>query len=111
MKIDDNVRSLAIAGENGSGKTTLVKVMLGLLKCKSGTILINGTNILDIDINSFESCITMLFQNYKIFSFTIAQNILLKFNITKDDELRVIEALKVVSIFSTLIPAATAPLN
>ena len=99
LKIDDNVRSLAIVGENGSGKTTLVKVMLGLLKCKSGTILMNGTNILDIDTNSFESCITMLFQNYKIFSFTIAQNILLKFDITKDDELRVIEALKVVNLY------------
>lgn len=35
---------IIITGPNGGGKSTLLKLMLGLLKPESGTILINGMN-------------------------------------------------------------------
>ena len=35
-----------LMGRNGVGKTTLLKVLMGLLQVKSGTIAFNGTNIL-----------------------------------------------------------------
>ena len=37
-----------LLGVNGAGKTTLADIILGLLKPKSGEILIDGTNINDI---------------------------------------------------------------
>ena len=33
---------LGIVGPNGGGKSTLVGAILGVLKCQSGSILING---------------------------------------------------------------------
>lgn len=38
---------VALIGPNGSGKTTLVKNIIGLLKPKSGEILINGEKAID----------------------------------------------------------------
>ncbi len=36
---------LCILGSNGSGKTTLLKVLLGLYKCASGDVLLEGNSI------------------------------------------------------------------
>lgn len=40
--------SIGLIGSSGAGKTTLADIILGLLKPKSGEILIDGTNINDI---------------------------------------------------------------
>lgn len=39
-----------ISGENGAGKTTLIYILMGLLKCDSGTITYNGVNITEINM-------------------------------------------------------------
>ena len=36
-----------ITGPNGSGKSTLVKIIMGLIRPTSGSILINGYDITD----------------------------------------------------------------
>ena len=36
---------VSILGPNGAGKSTAMKAMLGLLKLKSGSVVINGKNI------------------------------------------------------------------
>jgi len=50
-----------ISGENGSGKSTLIKIMLNLLDISKGSILINGENIDNYDMelirkNIFSFC-------------------------------------------------------
>lgn len=35
----------AVMGHNGAGKTTLLRAAVGLLKCTSGTVLLNGEDI------------------------------------------------------------------
>ncbi|MDR0685601.1 MAG: ATP-binding cassette domain-containing protein, partial [Spirochaetaceae bacterium] len=37
--------TLGIAGESGSGKTTIARVILGLIRYDSGTLLINGKSM------------------------------------------------------------------
>ncbi|MGI6745976.1 MAG: Methionine import ATP-binding protein MetN [Firmicutes bacterium ADurb.Bin300] len=41
---------LVITGPNGGGKSTLVKLIMGLIKPTSGTILFNGQNITNLSV-------------------------------------------------------------
>lgn len=66
---------IAIAGENGSGKTTLVKLLLKLYLPENGDIKINGISIYDIADDDYRRKIGVVFQNYRIFEFTISENI------------------------------------
>ncbi|GGG03557.1 ABC transporter ATP-binding protein [Paenibacillus aceti] len=67
--------SLAIVGLSGSGKSTIVKLMLGLLKKKSGHILIDGLDIDQIKLDSFYDHVSYIPQDAPIFDATIRSNI------------------------------------
>ena len=54
---------LSIVGESGSGKTTLAKIICRLIPFDSGTIEINGKNILDYTKAEFSKTVQMIFQN------------------------------------------------
>ena len=40
--------TMALLGRNGSGKTTLMRILLGFLSPESGTVTINGRNIMEM---------------------------------------------------------------
>lgn len=46
----DNSKLIAITGPNGSGKSTLAKIIMGILKPDSGSILFDGQDITNISI-------------------------------------------------------------
>jgi cobalt transport protein ATP-binding subunit len=54
---------VAIMGENGAGKTTLVKHFNGLLRPKSGGILVNGADISRQSVASLARSVGLVFQN------------------------------------------------
>jgi energy-coupling factor transport system ATP-binding protein len=54
---------LAIVGPNGSGKTTLAKILIGILKATSGTVFLNGKDILSIDPVEISKKMGFVFQN------------------------------------------------
>lgn len=54
---------LAIVGESGCGKTTLSRLMLGLQQPSSGTIMVGGEPLLDIDRKVFARNIQPVFQD------------------------------------------------
>ena len=66
---------IAIVGLNGAGKSTLVKLICRMYQADSGEILINGRNIYEYDYTSYMDTISAVFQDYRIFNFTIAENI------------------------------------
>ena len=66
---------ISIVGLNGAGKSTLVKLICRMYHMDSGEILINGRNIYDYDYLSYMKCIAAVFQDYRLFNFTIAENI------------------------------------
>lgn len=66
---------ISIVGLNGAGKSTLVKLICRMYKPDSGQIRINGKNIYDYDYMSYMKEISAVFQDYRLFNFTIAENI------------------------------------
>lgn len=66
---------LSIVGDNGAGKTTLIKLLLRLYLPDSGSIFINGTNIENINYLDYAKLISVVFQDYQLFAFTVAENI------------------------------------
>lgn len=85
-------QKVAFVGESGSGKTTLSKLLLHLYSPKAGSIVINGNNIEDIQLERLRDKIAYIPQETFLFSGTIFDNLTLGMDdVTIDD---VIEASK-----------------
>lgn len=68
---------VVLVGENGAGKSTIIKLMIGLYQPDCGEVLINETNINDINRNILYDYLSVVFQDHAEFCFTIAENILM----------------------------------
>ena len=66
---------IAIVGYNGAGKSTLIKLLLRLYDVRQGAILFNGRDIREYDKKSYRSLFAAVFQDYKIFASTVADNV------------------------------------
>ncbi len=76
-----------IVGENGQGKSTLCKLICRLYDVNNGKILYNGTDIREIEYKSYRNLIGMVFQDYKYYNLSIAENVAMnEYNNT--DEIR-----------------------
>ncbi|MCI5090779.1 MAG: ABC transporter ATP-binding protein/permease [Phaeodactylibacter sp.] len=67
--------TLALVGESGSGKTTLMNLLSGLLQPSQGKIWIDGQDMSQLDILSFQSRIGYITQEPVIFDDTIFNNV------------------------------------
>lgn len=70
-----NGEHLAVVGRNGSGKTTFIKLMCRLYDVTDGEILINGINIKDYTKESIIQLYSVVFQDFKIFSLPLNDNV------------------------------------
>jgi ABC-type multidrug transport system fused ATPase/permease subunit len=66
---------VALVGASGSGKTTIVDLLTGILRQDTGQILINGTELFDLDMNKYRHGIGLVPQDIVLFDDTIANNI------------------------------------
>jgi ATP-binding cassette subfamily B protein/ATP-binding cassette subfamily C protein len=100
-----NGETLSIVGRNGAGKTTLIKLLSRLFKPDSGEILLNGVNISDIDYKEYIRLLAIVFQDFKIFELTVADNV----GFENYDERRVEQALEKAGIleFINTLPQKT----
>lgn len=69
---------LALVGENGAGKSTLIKLLLRQYLPTEGQIVVNGTDIKDIEQRSYYETISNLSQDFLMVNhLTIKDNLLL----------------------------------
>ena len=68
---------VALIGVNGSGKSTLIKLLCRLFQPQKGRILINNKDITQIPLDKYYELIKVIFQDGKIFPFSIKENITL----------------------------------
>ena len=87
--------SIALVGESGSGKSTIIKLIMGLIKYKDGSILIDKNELKEINLNSFYDSVTYVSQDSPIFDGTLRENLILDKKI-KDEE--IIKVLKLVNL-------------
>lgn len=67
--------SLAIVGQNGAGKTTLAKLLCRLYDPAGGAIEIDGMDLRDIELESWRSRITAVFQDFIRFELPLRDNV------------------------------------
>ncbi|MGQ7329283.1 ATP-binding cassette domain-containing protein [Streptococcus suis] len=68
-------RKYAILGKSGSGKTTLLRLLLGVQKADEGRVLVNQTNLANLEQTSVFGKIYYLPQKTAIFSASIGENL------------------------------------
>lgn len=78
---------LAVLGANGSGKSTLLKVLSGLYAPARGKILIDGTEIAQIDPRDLRRSVGYLGQEVRLFQGTLRDNLNLNLLERNDDRL------------------------
>ena len=76
-------KTLALVGASGAGKSTVVNLLLGFVKNTQGSIEVNGTSLDQIPIEQWREQIAWLPQNPYLFHGTIAENIALGAEQTK----------------------------
>lgn len=69
---------ISIVGLNGAGKTTLIKLLCRLYRPTEGKIYINDHDIFEYDHKSYMKSMAAVFQDYRLFAFTMEENITCK---------------------------------
>ena len=66
---------MALVGKNGCGKSTLVKLLCRLYDPTEGEITLNGIDIRKYNYEEYIALFSVVFQDSKLFSFSIAENV------------------------------------
>ncbi|MCT4612343.1 MAG: ABC transporter ATP-binding protein/permease [Clostridia bacterium] len=67
--------NFAIVGQNGAGKSTIIKLIYRIYDVTKGKVLINGVDIKNLDLESLNESISILFQDFISYQFTVKDNI------------------------------------
>lgn len=66
---------MAVVGLNGSGKTTFIKLLCRLYDPTEGEISLNGIDIRKYDYAEYMSLLSVVFQDFRLFSVSLGQNV------------------------------------
>lgn len=89
---------IALVGHNGAGKTTLTKLLLRLYDPTEGRITLNGEEIRSLNLDSYRDMYATVLQDYRHFSMSVKENVLLKCD-EGDNAQLVIDSLKKAGIW------------
>lgn len=89
-----------IVGESGAGKSTLINLLLRLWDVQQGTILLNGVNLRQYQLDILRGSIALVTQDPFLVNDTIKNNLTLLDNISEED---IIKATKRAGIYDFII--------
>lgn len=93
---------IVLVGENGAGKTTLVKLLMRLYDPTKGCLTLNGSNVRDYAVSEYRDLFGTVFQDFKIFSVTVAENVLMC-RMKEEDRQTVEDALKSSGVYDKVM--------
>ena len=86
---------IGLLGGTGAGKSTIIQLLMRDYDVQSGQVMLDGTDVRDIDITSLRRQIATVFQETFLFSSTIRNNIAYgRHDVTEDDIVRVAKLAK-----------------
>ena len=89
---------VALVGKTGSGKTTIAHLLLGLLSPTSGSLLLDGVELADNEVSSWQNNCALVPQDIRLINSSIKENIAFGCDpdVVSDDEIWI--ALKAASL-------------
>ena len=95
--------TIGVVGASGSGKSTLMSLILGFLRPDSGSILLDGQPMNEIDLRSYRRFVGVVAQESMLFSGTLRENILHgASHVSEEQFLRVLEDANVLEFIEKL---------
>lgn len=68
-------KTVALVGPTGSGKSSLVHLIPRFYDPDAGRVLLDGTDVRDLDLSALRRTVSMIFQETFLFSATVAENL------------------------------------
>lgn len=68
-------KKFAFVGENGAGKSTFIKLLSRIYDPSKGAIFVNGTDLRHVDIDEWNSYLSVLLQDYVNYDFKTVESI------------------------------------
>lgn len=93
---------LSVVGLNGAGKTTMIKLLCRLYDPTEGRILMDGVDIREYDYDQYMQVFAPVFQDFKLFAFSMKENLLLKDTFLKEEEELAENTVKKVGIYEKI---------
>ncbi len=93
---------LSVVGLNGAGKTTFIKLLCRLYDPTEGEILLDGVNIREYDYAEYMELFAPVFQDFKLFAFSMKENLLMGESATDKKEERLRDIIKSVGLSDKL---------
>jgi ATP-binding cassette subfamily B protein len=79
---------VGIVGATGAGKSTLINLVLRFYDVSRGRILVDGTDVREMDLHELRALFSLVLQDVHLFSGTIADNIRLGDSAISDEAVR-----------------------
>jgi ATP-binding cassette subfamily B protein len=97
-------KTYALVGHNGAGKSTIIKLLLRFYDPTEGEILLNGRNIKEYNLQKYRALFATAFQDNRMFSMTVADNVTLGEDIPENEREQVVtDALKLSGVYEKVM--------
>ena len=100
----EGTKTYALVGHNGAGKSTIIKLLLRFYDPTEGEILLNGHNIKEFNLQKYRALFATAFQDNRMFSMSVADNVTLGENIPSEEREKVVtEALQLSGVYDKVM--------